>query len=95
MSQLVPAALDGDRLIGLVNAAGNHRAKPSLELSPDDWHGVLDVHLDGTLYPSQAAAQLMLATGGGSIVNFSSVAASFAWPRRLAYSVAKAAIHAR
>jgi NAD(P)-dependent dehydrogenase (short-subunit alcohol dehydrogenase family) len=36
----------------------------------------------------------MIAAGGGSIVNFSSVAASFAWPNRLAYSVAKAAIGA-
>ncbi|MDH3248670.1 MAG: SDR family oxidoreductase [Acidimicrobiia bacterium] len=94
VSATVSSAIDGDRLIGLVNAAGNHRAKPSLELSPDDWHSVLDVHLDGTLYPSQAAARLMIATGGGSIVNFSSVAASFGWPNRLAYSVAKAAIGA-
>jgi NAD(P)-dependent dehydrogenase (short-subunit alcohol dehydrogenase family) len=94
VSVAIASAIGGDRCIGLVNAAGNHRAKPSLELSPDDWHSVLDVHLDGTLYPSQAAARLMISTGGGSIVNFSSVASHFGWPGRLAYSVAKAAIGA-
>ncbi|HVR32242.1 MAG TPA: SDR family NAD(P)-dependent oxidoreductase [Acidimicrobiia bacterium] len=90
----VSAAIGGDRLVGLVNAAGNHQAGASLDLTPSEWHSVLDTHLDGSFYASQAAARSMSATGGGSIVNFSSVAQSFGWPGRLPYSVAKAGIGA-
>ena len=36
----------------------------------------------------------MAANGGGAIVNFSSVASQFGWPRRLPYAMAKAAIEA-
>lgn len=83
------------QLVGLVNAAGNHALRASIELAPADLHGVLAVHLEATLYAAQAAARAMIAHGaGGAIVNFSSVAADFAWPRRLPYAVAKAGIGA-
>jgi NAD(P)-dependent dehydrogenase (short-subunit alcohol dehydrogenase family) len=79
---------------GLICCAGIQRKVPSVDLTPDQWHGVLDVHLDGTLWPSQAAAEQMIEEGGGSIVAFSSVAQSFAWPGRLPYAVAKSGISA-
>jgi NAD(P)-dependent dehydrogenase (short-subunit alcohol dehydrogenase family) len=79
---------------GLICCAGIQRKVPSIELTPDQWHGVLDVHLDGTLWPSQAAAEQMSEEGGGSIVAFSSVAQTFAWPGRLPYAVAKSGISA-
>jgi NAD(P)-dependent dehydrogenase (short-subunit alcohol dehydrogenase family) len=88
------AAVGDDTLRGLVNAAGNHRADDSIDVSPEIWHSVVDTHLDGTLFVSQAAAFHMIRGGGGAIVNFSSVAHAFAWPRRLAYAVAKAGIGA-
>lgn len=82
-------------LVGMVNAAGNHHSVPSLEMTPDEWHSVLAVHLDGTFYGARAAAQLMVDSGrGGAIVNFASVAMDFGWPGRLPYSVAKAGIGA-
>lgn len=79
---------------GLICCAGIQRKVPSIELTSDQWHGVLDVHLDGTLWPSQAAAEQMSEEGGGSIVAFSSVAQTFAWPGRLPYAVAKSGISA-
>lgn len=89
---VVEAAAPG-RLVGLVNVAGNHRGADSLELTRDDLHAVLDVHIDGTFFASQAAAKMMIAHGGGgAIVNFSSVASDFGWPGRLAYGVAKSAM---
>lgn len=91
---VVAAAVADDRLVGLVNSAGNHLARPSLEMTPAEWHSVLAVHLDATFYMCQAAARFMVGTGGGAIVNFSSVAQSFAWPRRLPYAVAKAGVGA-
>jgi NAD(P)-dependent dehydrogenase (short-subunit alcohol dehydrogenase family) len=78
----------------LVAAAGNYHKAASIALTPEDWHSVLGVHLDGTLYACQSAARQMIQAGGGSIVTFSSVAETFAWPARLPYAVAKAGISA-
>jgi NAD(P)-dependent dehydrogenase (short-subunit alcohol dehydrogenase family) len=91
---MVPDAVGDDRLVGLVNCAGSHHDRPSIDLTPDEWHAVLGVHLDATFYMCQAAARLMIPASGGAIVNFSSVAQSFGWPRRLPYSVGKAAVGA-
>jgi len=67
----------------------------TVDLDQADWHSVLGVHLDGTLWAAQAAARSMIAHGrGGAIVNFCSVAMDFGWPRRLPYSVAKAGVAA-
>src|SRR5690606_22680252 len=91
----VQQAAVGGRLVGLVNAAGNHRNGASLELTPEEWHSVLGCHLDGSFYASQAAARIMVEGGiPGVIVNFASVAMDFGWPKRLPYAVAKAAIGA-
>lgn len=78
----------------LVCCAGIQRRYPSIDIEPDNWRAVLDVHLDGTLWPCQAAAKQMEQEGGGSIVTFSSVAQHFAWPGRLPYAVAKSGISA-
>lgn len=83
------------QLTGLVNAAGNHALGPSIDLEPEDLRAVVGVHLEGSIFASQAAARSMIAHGdGGAIVNFSSVAADFAWPRRLPYAVSKAGVGA-
>ncbi len=81
-----------DQVDGLVIAAGNAREDASVDISPEDWHSVLDVHLDGTLFWCQALAPRMRDAGGGAIVCLSSVTARIAHPRRLAYATAKAAI---
>jgi NAD(P)-dependent dehydrogenase (short-subunit alcohol dehydrogenase family) len=86
------SGVSGD-ITGLVNCAGNLGSQPSAELTRDDFYRVLDVHLWGTLAASQAvAATWAQADGAGSIVNVSSVASGFGWPRRLPYAVAKAGI---
>jgi NAD(P)-dependent dehydrogenase (short-subunit alcohol dehydrogenase family) len=83
----------GATLAGLVNAAGIHTGVASLDLTREQLHEVLDVHIDGTFFAAQAAARVMVGAGtGGSIVNFGSVAMDFGWPGRLPYAVAKAAI---
>jgi len=84
----------GRGVTGLICCAGIQRNHPSIDILPEQWRAVLDVHLDGTLWPSQAAAKQMIDEGGGSIVAFSSVAQHFAWPARLPYAVAKSGISA-
>jgi 2-deoxy-D-gluconate 3-dehydrogenase len=83
------------RLSGLVVCAGNSTNHSSLEMTTQEWREVLDCHLDGHFYMNQAFARYLVSQGhGGAIVNFSSVAHHFAWPRRLPYAVAKAGINA-
>ncbi len=82
-------------LSGLVITAGNSTNHSSLELTPAQWREVKDCHLDGHFYMNQAFARYLVANKtGGAIVNFSSVAHLFGWPRRLPYAVAKAGIDA-
>ncbi|HEY5333368.1 MAG TPA: SDR family oxidoreductase [Solirubrobacterales bacterium] len=83
--------LDGT-LNGLVNGAGNVDNSASVDLDFDVWRSVLAVHLDGAMLCSQQAGRRMLARGEGSIVNVASIAGLFGHPRRLPYSVAKAAL---
>jgi 3-oxoacyl-[acyl-carrier protein] reductase len=76
----------------LVNNAGIWRYSDLLSITPQDAHDVLDVNLLGTLWCIQAFAPLIAANGGGSIVNFSSVAAAMRAPSVGIYSASKAAI---
>ncbi|KAA9160063.1 SDR family oxidoreductase [Amycolatopsis acidicola] len=87
---LADAALDAfGRLDVLVNNAGIPLVKPAEEITPDDWANVLATNLSGPLFCAQAAARVMLARGGGTIVNVSSVLGSTAIPGRAAYATAK------
>jgi NAD(P)-dependent dehydrogenase (short-subunit alcohol dehydrogenase family) len=47
--------------------------KPFLEMTDDDWHGLLASNLHGYYYGCRAAARQMIKQGGGRIVNVSSV----------------------
>ncbi len=78
----------------LVMAAGTHLYQFALDMSPLEWRRMLGVHLDGTFYCAQAFGRLIVASGGGSIVAFSSAVSGFGHPGRMAYVVAKAGIEA-
>ena len=58
-----------------MNAAGIYPTAPLLELSERDWDLVLDVNLRGTFIGAREAGRVMIAGGGGVIVNLSSTAA--------------------
>lgn len=95
VTELIDEAIAWGRpLTGLVNCVGNQQRIPSLELTTQEWRRVLDCHLDGTFYVTQAVARDMVRHGGGAIVNISSVASKAGWPGRLPYAVAKAGIEA-
>lgn len=58
----------------LVNNAGYGSDTPFVEMSLEEWRGVLDVDLTGTFACTQAAAKRMIAQGrGGRIVTVTSV----------------------
>ncbi len=57
-----------------VNNAARLMVKPFLEMSDQDWHGLLEANLHGYYYGCRAAARQMIAQGGGGrIVNVTSV----------------------
>ena len=76
----------------LVNNAGIGLLGPSMEFSLADWQASLDVMATGPFLCSREFGKLMRANDGGAIVNISSINGLDAFPMRLAYSAAKAAI---
>jgi NAD(P)-dependent dehydrogenase (short-subunit alcohol dehydrogenase family) len=77
------------RLDVLVCSAGVREIGDVYELTSDDWETVIAVNLSGTFYCCQAAARAMRDSGGGAIVNMSSVGGLIGLARRPAYTAAK------
>jgi len=80
------------RIDALVNNAGIAVFKPMMETTFDEWTRVLDVNLSGTFICTQACVPSMLAVGGGSIVNITSISGARASTLRVAYGTSKAAL---
>jgi NAD(P)-dependent dehydrogenase (short-subunit alcohol dehydrogenase family) len=80
------------RLDALVNNAGTAVFKPLLETTLEEWSKVLAVNLTGPFLTVQAAAPLMAETGGGAIVNVTSISGLRASTLRVAYGTSKAAL---
>jgi len=80
------------RLDALVNNAGIAIFKPILDITYDDWSRVLAVNLTGPFLCSQAAAPLMRDSGGGAIVNITSISGLRASTLRTAYGTSKAGL---
>ncbi len=80
------------RLDALVNNAGIAIFKPILEVSYEDWSRVLAVNLTGPFLCTQAAAPLMRDSGGGAVVNITSISGLRASTLRTAYGTSKAGL---
>jgi NAD(P)-dependent dehydrogenase (short-subunit alcohol dehydrogenase family) len=92
---IVAAAADrGGRLDVLVNNAAVAVAGSAGELAEQDWARVLDVNLSGVWRGMRVAIPRMLAQGGGSIVNTSSVQAHVGFVGWAGYAASKGGIDA-
>jgi 2-dehydro-3-deoxy-D-gluconate 5-dehydrogenase len=80
------------RLDILVNNAGTIRRAPAAETTLEDFRAVLDVNLTGLWALSQVAGRVMLAQGGGKIINIASVLTFQGGIRVPAYTASKHAI---
>ena len=80
------------RLDGLVNNAGRTQVGPFLDLTPEEWHGVLATDLTAAYHTCRAALPGMVERGGGTIVNIASRLGQMGIPETAAYSAAKAGL---
>jgi len=62
------------------------------EMSVSIWQDTIAINLNGTYFVCRAALPHLLAAGGGSIVNISSVAGNKAWALDAAYNASKAGV---
>ncbi|MFH0727231.1 MAG: glucose 1-dehydrogenase [Pseudomonadota bacterium] len=74
------------------NAAANPHFGPMIDASESVWDKIMDVNLKGPFIMIQHAAGLMKVSGGGAIVNVSSINAISPPPKQCIYSIAKAGL---
>jgi 3-oxoacyl-[acyl-carrier protein] reductase len=93
VSELMECARSAfERVDVLVNNAGVSLRARLLDIDDAMWRTVIDVNLTGTFLCCQAAVPLMRQSGGGRIINISSVAGLLAMPGAPHYAAAKAGV---
>ncbi len=80
------------RIDVLVNNAGVTAAKPALDLTSDDFDRIFTIDVRGAFLLARAAALSMKASGGGAIVNITSVHEHIPRPGFALYAAGKAAL---
>ncbi|MBA2443368.1 MAG: glucose 1-dehydrogenase [Rubrobacter sp.] len=77
----------------MVNNAGVGVAATAPQTEEADWDRLMDVNLKGTFLGMKYAIPAIRDSGGGSVINISSIAALVGLPERAAYSAAKGGIY--
>lgn len=97
LAEIRAAVADGHRAMGridvLVNNVGIGTEALPEEVSEEDFDLTVDVNLKGTFFVAQTVGRLMIADGGGRIVNISSQAGTVALKKESIYCMTKAAIN--
>ena len=76
----------------LVNNAGINHKKPFVEVTDAEFYHVIHTNVLAVFAISREVSKVMIAAGGGAIVNISSMAAQYGIPKVIAYTAAKSAI---
>ncbi|MFX0152856.1 MAG: SDR family NAD(P)-dependent oxidoreductase [Candidatus Hodarchaeota archaeon] len=76
----------------LINNAGISIRHSFVEITLEDWNKVLEVNLRGVFLVAQKAAQSMLNTSGGVILNMGSTNGLMGYPYYAAYNASKAGV---
>jgi 3-oxoacyl-[acyl-carrier protein] reductase/pteridine reductase len=80
------------RLDGLVNNAARFTRVDALEITEADWDFIHAVNLKAVFFCCQQAARMMRETGGGRIVNVSSLGGLRPWAEHAHYCASKAGV---
>jgi 2-dehydro-3-deoxy-D-gluconate 5-dehydrogenase len=93
LSEGVSRLVDGNnRKLVLINNAGFAFTKPALEVTGEDWHGVMDLHAKGAFFCSQLIGKVMIAREYGKIINLSSTWSASTDTGKSVYGMAKASV---
>ena len=76
----------------LINCAGRIKRTPTISVSEEEWNGILDTNLTGTLRACQVFGTHMLERGYGRIINIASLNSFVALHEVAAYAASKAAV---
>ena len=76
----------------LVNSAGRTKRTPTLDLDEEEWNGIMETNLTGTLRACQVFGRHMVANGYGRIVNIASLSTFVALYEVAAYAASKAGV---
>jgi NADP-dependent 3-hydroxy acid dehydrogenase YdfG len=85
-------AFDGMRADVLVNNAGVMRQKPFLELTPDDWHAMVDVNLNALYHVTRAFLPGMMERRRGHVLIVGSISGRSAYVGGTGYTATKHAV---
>jgi 3-oxoacyl-[acyl-carrier protein] reductase/pteridine reductase len=80
------------RLDALVNNAARFTRFDPLDITEKDWDYIHSVNLKATFFSCQQGAKLMQKTGGGRIVNISSLGGIRPWAEHVHYCASKAGV---
>lgn len=80
------------RLDGLVNNAARFTGLDPLEITEADWDFIHSVNLKAVFFCAKEGARLMRASGGGRIVNISSLGGIRPWANHVHYCASKAGV---
>jgi NAD(P)-dependent dehydrogenase (short-subunit alcohol dehydrogenase family)/acyl dehydratase/putative sterol carrier protein len=90
---IVKTALDAFGTVDiLINNAGILRDKSFVKMEPENWHSVLDVHLNGAYHVTRPAFEVMKTKGYGRIVMTTSAAGLYGNFGQTNYTAAKLAL---
>lgn len=76
----------------LINCAGRIKRTPTIDLPEEEWTGIIDTNLTGTLRACQIFGKHMLERGEGRIINIASLNSFVALHEVAAYAASKAAV---
>ncbi len=76
----------------LINCAGRIKRTPTADVSEEEWNGIIDTNLTGTLRACQIFGNAMLERGYGRIINIASLNSFVALHEVAAYAASKAAV---
>ena len=76
----------------LVNNAGLNIRKPSIDMTWEDWNGVLDTNLKGSFFCAQAVAKEMIKREYGRIINIGSCTSIFGMEGIVPYAASRGGI---